>query len=30
MAILKHLAIKKNDYTDIQQYLIFKCEPGTH
>ena len=26
MAILKHLAIKKKDYTDIQQYLIFKCE----
>ena len=30
MAILKHLAIKKKDYTDIQQYLIFKCEEGTH
>ena len=30
MAILKHLAIKKKDYSDIQQYLIFKCEEGTH
>ena len=30
MAILKHLAIQKKDYSDIQQYLIFKCEEGTH
>ena len=30
MAILKHLAIKKNDYGDIQRYLIFQCERGTH
>lgn len=30
MAILKHLAIRKKDYSDIQQYLIFKCEEGTH
>ena len=30
MAILKHLAIKKKDYSDIEQYLIFKCEEGTH
>ena len=30
MAVLKHLAIKKRDYGDIQRYLIFKCEEGTH
>lgn len=30
MAILKHLAIKKKDYSDIEQYLIFKCKEGTH
>ena len=30
MAILKHLAIKKKDYSDIEQYLLFKCEEGTH
>ena len=30
MAILKHIAIKKKDYGDIQRYLIFKCEEGTH
>ena len=30
MAVLKHLAIKKRDYGDIQRYLLFKCEEGTH
>ena len=30
MAILKHRAIKKQDYGDIQRYLIFRCEEGTH
>ena len=30
MAILKHLAIKKRDYGDIQRYLLFKCKDGTH
>lgn len=30
MAVLKHLAIKKRDYGDIQRYLLFKCEGGTH
>lgn len=30
MAVLKHLAIKKKDYGDIQRYLLFKCEEGTH
>ena len=30
MAVLKHLTIKKRDYGDIQRYLLFKCEEGTH
>jgi len=30
LAVLKHLTIKKRDYGDIQRYLLFKCEEGTH